>query len=147
MVANNSCRHYSIDDCRIIALRSLEGDYGSLTVAENQSLPFAVRRVYYLYDIPSGSSRGGHSHRTEHRLIAAISGCFDVKVDDGYQSKVFTLRTPFDVLYVPPGIWRTLYGFSSGSVVLGLCSAEFSEDDYVRDYDVFVSESTGCQDA
>ncbi|MBD5307764.1 MAG: WxcM-like domain-containing protein [Bacteroides sp.] len=140
MAENDLHGHYSINNCRIITMNSMEGDYGTLTVAENRLLPFEVRRAYYLYDIPTGSHRGGHSHCTEHRLIAAITGCFDVEVDDGEHTKVFTLRTPFEGLYIPPGIWRTLYGFSSGSVVLGLCSAEFSELDYVRDHDLFLSK-------
>ena len=134
---NHAHGKYPVDNCRIVRLPYTQGDYGVLTVAEEGLIPFGIERVYYIYDIPTDSERGGHSHYREHRIVAAVTGCFDVMVDDGRRRKVFTLRTPYDALYIPPGIWRTLYGFSAGSVALALCSNKYSADDYVREYDEF----------
>lgn len=129
----------TVDDCRLIRLPHHLGDFGSLTVADSPSLPFTLRRVYYIYDLPAGAERGGHSHYREHRLLIAASGCFDVTVDDGIDRRTFTLRSPFYGLYIPPGLWRTLSDFSSGAIALALCSNLYSADDYVRDYDLFLS--------
>lgn len=127
-----------IDDCRMIRLRRHESDMGALTVAQNSGdLPFAIRRVYYIYDIPAGAERGGHSHHEEESLLVATSGCFDVNICDGREWKVFTLRNPSEGLYVPAGIWREMCNFSAGSVVLVLSSTKFNENDYVRDFTDF----------
>lgn len=124
--------------CRVIPLPRHEHENGILTVAQNGGpVPFKVRRIFYIYDIPAGSSRGGHSHFCAEELIVAISGCFDVVVDDGHTSATVTLRNPSRGLYVPAGIWRSLSNFSSGAVCLVLTSEKFSEEDYVRDYNEF----------
>ena len=118
-------------------------DIHNLPVVENgQTLPFDVKRVYYLYDVPGGGERGGHSHYTCQEFIIAVSGSFDVTIDDGVEQYTHTLNRPYQGLLVVPGIWRTLKNFSSGSVCLALCSHHFDEDDYVRDYDQFKKMKT-----
>ncbi len=137
----NTDRHSmtTVDDCRLINLATFPHEIGSLTVAQNSNeIPFAIQRIYYIYDIPSTAERGGHSHHREQRLLLAVSGCFDVRVSDGRQWRTFTLRRPNEALYIPPGLWRTLDNFSSGSVVLALSSTKFDENDYVRDFDDFL---------
>lgn len=135
----------TVNDCRIIGLTRHSGPMGSLSAVENTSrFPFDVRRVYYLYDVPSGAERGGHSHLTEQRLIMAISGSFDVTVNDGVSRRTFTLNNPSRALYIPPGIWRTVDNFSSGSVCLALSSNVYNADDYVRDYTKFL-DLTSCK--
>lgn len=102
------------------------------------AIPFDVKRVYYLYDIPGGESRGGHAHKELHQLIVAVSGSFNVMLDDGNVRRTFTLNRPYQGLLVVPGIWRTLDDFSSGSVCLVLASMLYSETDYIRKYDQFL---------
>lgn len=127
-------------DCRIIALPRERHPNGSLTVVENGApgMPFDVRRVFYLYDVPAGADRGGHSHHAARELIVALTGSFDVVIDDGYDKMRFTLNRPYEALYIPRGLWRTLDNFSGGAVSLVLTSERFSEADYVRDYDEFI---------
>lgn len=129
----------TVADCRLIKLENHKSDMGSLTVAQNSNrIPFAIQRIYYIYDIPTDSERGGHSHILEQRLLIAVTGCFDVKVCDGKSWRTFTLKHPDEALYIPPGLWRVLDNFSSGSVVLALSSTKFDERDYVRDFKQFV---------
>ena len=138
MNSSESHRRSSVDQCRIIELPRHHHPNGTIAVVENGGLyPFDVRRVYYLYDVPSDAERGGHSHFSEQRLIIAVSGSFDVTVDDGRRQAVFRLDRPYKALYVPPGIWRVIDNFSSGSVCLALASNLYSEDDYVREYELF----------
>ncbi|MCM1109702.1 MAG: FdtA/QdtA family cupin domain-containing protein [Clostridium sp.] len=127
-------------DCSIIEFDRHHSDRkGNLTVVENRrSLPIDIRRVYYLYDIPGGESRGGHAHRRLYQLIVAVSGSFTVTLDDGEVKRTFFLNRPYQGLLVVPGIWRTLDDFSSGSVCMVLASECYSEDDYIRDYDDFL---------
>jgi hypothetical protein len=126
-------------ECTMIELDKRHREKGSLTVIENgTTVPFDVRRVYYLYDIPGGESRGGHAHKKLQQLIIAASGCFDVTLDDGCVKRTFTLNRPYQGLFVVPGIWRELLNFSSGSVCLVLASLEFDEGDYIRDYAEFL---------
>ena len=135
---SESHRRSSVAQCRIIELPRHHHPNGTIAVVENDGLyPFDVRRVYYLYDVPSDAERGGHSHFSEQRLIIAVSGSFDVTVDDGRRQAVFRLDRPYKALYVPPGIWRVIDNFSSGSVCLALASNLYSEDDYVREYELF----------
>ncbi len=142
---NDSHSTSSVNDCRIIEFDRHTHANGSLSVVENNdSCPFAIKRVYYLYDIPGDSERGGHSHHNEQRLIIAVSGSFDVKVSDGVNCRTFRLDRPYKALYIPAGIWRTIDGFSSGSVCLALASNLYDEGDYVRDYDIFI-ELTSCK--
>lgn len=130
----------TVADCRIIQLESHVNPRGTLTVAQNgDSIPFDIKRLYYIFDIPTDSERGGHSHFREQRLLIAVSGCFDVTVCDGYENCTFTLRRPNEALYIPPGLWRTLHDFSSGCVVLAISSTNYDEADYVRDFNQFIS--------
>ncbi len=129
-----------IDKCEIINLPKIEDSRGNLTFIEEESqIPFAIKRVYYLYDVPAGSERGGHAHIALNQIIIALAGSFDVELDDGKTRKTFSLNRPYEGLYICPGIWRELKNFSSGSVCLVLASNLYSEDDYYRDYDQFIS--------
>ena len=127
-------------DCSIITLDRHHSDRrGNLTVVENGiTVPFDIRRVYYLYDVPGGESRGGHAHKEMSQLIVAASGSFSVTIDDGVQKRTFLLNHPYHALHVVPGLWRTLDDFSSGAVCLVLASAEFDEHDYIRSYSEFL---------
>lgn len=130
----------TVGDCRFIDLpRELHAN-GSLTAVGNGTgvIPFDVRRVFYLYDVPAGADRGGHSHHEAREVIVALSGSFDVVVDDGRDVRRFTLNRPFRGLYIPRGLWRTLDNFSGGAVALVLTSERFSEADYVRSYNQFI---------
>lgn len=111
---------------------------GNITIIEgNKDVPFNIKRIYYLYDIPGGEERGGHAHKELFQLIVAASGAFDVVLDDGQNKKIVTLNRPDFGLIVVPGIWRELINFSSGAICLVLSSEIFSEADYIRVYDVF----------
>ncbi|MGC9977154.1 MAG: FdtA/QdtA family cupin domain-containing protein [Syntrophales bacterium] len=112
---------------------------GNLTFIENEKhIPFQIKRVYYLYDVPGGESRAGHAHKNLHQLLIAASGSFDVIVYDGKDNKRFHLNRSYYGLYVPPLIWREIDNFSSGSVCLTLASTPYDENDYLRDYDSFI---------
>lgn len=114
-------------------------DTGNITVVENgKTVPFDVKRTYYLYDVPGGESRGGHAHKDLYQLIIAVSGSFSVTLDDGNIKRTFILNRPYQGLYIVPGIWRTLDDFSSGSVCLVLASEKYSEEDYIREYEDFI---------
>ncbi len=131
---------YSIFDCTIIELDKHHSDRkGNLSVVENGStLPFDVKRAYYLYDIPGGESRGAHAHKELHQLIIAASGSFTITLDDGNCKRSFFLNRPYQGLYIKPGIWRDLTDFSSGAICLVLTSDIYKEEDYIRDYDEFI---------
>ncbi len=139
-VENNTCRLYDVFDCTIIELDKHHSDRkGNLTVVENgQTLPFDVKRVYYIYDVPGGESRGAHAHKQLSQLIVAASGSFRVTLDDGKVKRSFFLNRPYQGLYVKPGIWRDLDDFSSGAVCMVLASDVYRKDDYIRDYVEFV---------
>ena len=114
-------------------------DRGQLVAIEAmKDLPFEVKRVYYIYDIPGGESRGAHAHKDLHQLIVAASGSFRVTLDDGNVRRSFTLNRPFQGLYVKPGLWRDLDDFSSGAVCMVLASEVYQQDDYIRDYEEFI---------
>lgn len=134
----------TVFDCRIIELNKHRSDRkGNLSVVENdKDVPFEVKRVYYLYDVPGGESRGGHAHKALYQLIVAVSGSFSVTLDDGKDKKTIVLNCPYQGLFVVPGIWRTLDDFSSGSVCLVLASEKYDESDYIRDYQGFVNHKT-----
>lgn len=130
----------SVDDCRIIELPKINDPQGNLTFIENSNhIPFNIERVYYLYDVPGGSERGSHAHKKLHQFIVAMSGSFDIVLDDGKHKKRFHLNRSYYGLYVCPMMWRLLDNFSSGSVCLVLASALYTEDDYLRDYDSFLA--------
>lgn len=140
MKKTDAHRKSLISDCRIVELNRNRHVNGSLTVVENNAdALFNIKRVFYLYDVPGDSERGGHSHFEAQELIVALSGCFDVTLQDGHSKKTFTLNRPYKALYIPAGIWRSLDNFSSGAVCLVLTSELFEESDYVRDYDRFLN--------
>ena len=128
----------SVDDCKLLELPVIQNPQGNLTFIEEQRhVPFPIARVYYLYDVPGGAMRGGHAHRDLEQLIVAISGSFDVILDDGSKRREITLNRSRIGLYMPTMIWRELVNFSSGSVCMVLASAYYDEGDYYRDYDEF----------
>ncbi|MBK69661.1 MAG: hypothetical protein CMF54_07725 [Legionellales bacterium] len=130
----------SISDCRIIKLKKIEFSAGNITpIHELDDIPFKIKRVFYLYDIPGGQNRGGHSHKECHQFLIAGSGSFDVTVDDGKENEVHNMNRPYYGLYVPPGIWASETNFSSGSICLVLNSHYFNEEDYIRDYREYLS--------
>ena len=134
----------SVDECRLIDLPRVTDDRGSLTVIEGgRHVPFEIKRVFYLYDVPGGAARGGHAHRALHQVLIAMSGSFTVTVDDGTQRKKFRLNRSYFGLYMPPLIWREIDDFSSGSVCLAVVSDFFDESDYFRDYDEFLTRVRG----
>ena len=132
---------YSVYDCTMLELDKHHSDRkGNLTVVENgRTLPFDVKRVYYLYDIPGGESRGAHAHKELSQLIVAVSGSFRVTLDDGCIKRSFTLNRPYQGLYVKPGIWRDLDDFSAGAVCMVLASDVYDKEDYIRDYKEFIN--------
>ena len=131
---------YSVSDCRIIELDKHHSDRkGNLSVVENGiTLPFGVKRVYYLYDVPGGESRGSHAHKELSQLIIAASGSFRVSLYDGNQRAIFFLSRPYQGLLVRPGMWRDLDDFSSGAVCMVLASDIYREEDYIRNFDEFI---------
>ena len=130
----------SVYECSIIELDKHHSDRkGNLGVVQSNSIvPFDIKRIYYLYDVPGGESRGGHAHKKLYQLIIAASGSFSVTLDDGKIKRTFFLNHPYQGLYIVPGIWRTLDDFSSGAVCLVLASGKYDETDYIRDYDNFI---------
>ncbi|MBW8073468.1 MAG: WxcM-like domain-containing protein [Ferrovum sp.] len=125
--------------CKIVDLPKISDPRGNLTFIEaNRHIPFEIKRVYYLYDVPGGAERGGHAHKALHQLIIAMSGSFDVLIDDGREKKRVHLNRSYYGLYICPMIWRELDNFSSGSVCMVLASAYFDELDYYRDYENYV---------
>ncbi|MCQ4872506.1 sugar 3,4-ketoisomerase [Butyricimonas paravirosa] len=133
-------RNSTVFDCTLIEMdKHHSDDKGNITVVENsKTIPFQVKRTYYLYDVPGGGSRGSHAHKELQQLIVAASGCFDVTLDDGNVKRTFTLNRPYQGLLIVPGIWRDLNNFSSGSVCLVLASERYDEADYIRDYDEYM---------
>jgi len=131
-------RNTTIYDCNILVLDKIHNQAGNITVIEsNHNVPFPIRRVYYLYDVPGGESRGGHAHKKLYQLIVAASGSFDVLLDDGVNKKIVKLNRPNYGLLVVPGLWRELFEFSSGAICLVLTSHKYDADDYIRDYQQF----------
>lgn len=124
----------------MVTLERHEDPAGTIAVAQNDgSIPFDVKRLFYISDIPSDTSRGGHSHHRCQQMIIAVSGSFDVTVTDGKKSRTYTLNRPYRGLYVPAGIWVSLNEFTGGCVCLTLCSELYEEADYVRDYNSYLS--------
>jgi hypothetical protein len=134
----------SVYDCVILPLNKIHNRAGNITIVEGQkNIPFDVKRIYYLYDIPGGEDRGGHAHKELRQLIVAASGSFDVMLDDGINKKIVTLNRPNYGLLVVPGIWRELMEFSSGAICLVLASEAYSEVDYIREYENFIASKNG----
>lgn len=137
-------RGMTVDDCRVVELETHDDGQrlGHLTVVgRNSSFPFSLKRVYYLYDVPGGESRGGHAHKKLYQLLVAVSGSFTVVLDDGKKKRSVFLNRSHKGLLIVPGIWRTLEDFSSGAVCLVLASEEYDENDYIRNYQEFVEQS------
>ena len=130
----------NIDQCKIVDLPKISDPRGNLTFIEGgHHIPFDIQRVYYLYDVPGGAERGGHAHKDLHQLIIAMSGSFDVVLDDGNEKRRVHLNRSYNGLYVCPMIWRELDNFSSGSVCMVLASNKYDEADYYRNYDDFLN--------
>ena len=126
----------NIQNCYLIKLPKVQSVNGNITsINNNLEIPFEIKRTYYLYDVPSGEARGGHAHRKLEQLIVAVSGSFDIIIDDGINRHKYNLNRPDIGLYIVPGIWRDIENFSSGSVLLVLASAKYEEQDYIRNYD------------
>lgn len=128
-----------IFDCSVIELPKIKNRAGSISIVEGfKNLPFDVKRVFYLYDIPAGEERGAHAHKTCHQFLIAASGSFEVALDDGINKKTVALNRPYYGLHIPPGIWAHELNFSSGAICLVLTSHKYDADDYLRDYDGFM---------
>ena len=132
----------TIQNCKILAIPKIEDPRGNLSVIEHNVIPFEIKRVYYLYDVPSGAERGGHSHREQQEFLVALSGSFDVILNDGNLQKTVTLNKPFEGLLVTNGIWRELKNFSSGAVCLVIASNVFDEEDYIREFKEFLESKS-----
>lgn len=131
----------TIDDVRIIDLPRFLDARGNLSFVENyKSIPFEIKRTYWIYDVPGGEDRGGHAFRENQEVVIALSGAFDVVVDDGENKKVFCLNRSYYGLYIPKGLWRSMENFSTNSFALELGSVAYSVDDYIRDYSEFIKE-------
>ncbi|MFD1316851.1 sugar 3,4-ketoisomerase [Namhaeicola litoreus] len=134
----------TVFDCNVIDFSKVDTEDGNITVVQNDgSLPFDIKRVYYLYDIPAGEMRGGHAHYKLEQFIIASSGSFDVIIDDGNFRKRINLNRPNLALHIKPGLWRELDNFASGSICMVLASHKYVESDYIRDYNQFIIEKTG----
>jgi hypothetical protein len=130
-----------VSDCSVIELPKIENRSGNLTSIQNSiEIPFDIKRIFYLYDIPGGKDRGAHAHIECHQFLIAGSGSFDVLLDDGKSKKLVTLNQPYKGLHIPPGIWASEINFSSGSICLVLASHGYDEKDYIRNYEVFLNK-------
>jgi dTDP-4-dehydrorhamnose 3,5-epimerase-like enzyme len=139
---------HSATGCRVVELPRISDPRGNLTMVENHDqVPFAIQRVYYLYDVPGGEVRGGHAHRALEQLVIAASGSFEVLVDDGVHQERFFLNRSYFGLYIPQLVWRELDNFSSGSVCLVIASRPYEEGDYFRSYEEFLAATRGRQAA
>ena len=128
----------TVYNCSIVKLPVVHNRAGNLSAIENnKNIPFEIRRIYYLYDVPSGSERGGHAHKELQQFIVAASGAFDVLIDDGLNKKIIHLDRPNIGLHIVPGIWRKLLNFSSGAICLVIASRKYEESDYIYNYQLF----------
>ena len=133
----------SVYDCIILPLSKIHNRAGNITIIEGEdNIPFPIKRIYYLYDIPGGESRGGHAHKELYQLIVATSGSFDVLLDDGQNKKIVKLNRPDYGLMIVPGIWRELFEFSSGAICLVLASHIYDASDYIREHNEFLKLKT-----
>lgn len=129
-----------LSEIQLINLPKIEDPRGNLSFIEEEShVPFKIERTYWIYDVPGGQIRGGHAFKKQRELIIALSGSFDVKVEDGKEQKIYSLNRSYYGLYLPPGIWRQMENFSTNSLAMVLSSCAFSEDDYIRDYQEFLN--------
>lgn len=129
-----------LSEIQLIHLPKIEDPRGNLSFIEEEGqVPFKIERTYWIYDVPGGQIRGGHAFKKQRELIVALSGSFDVKVDDGHEQKIYSLNRSYYGLYIPAGIWRQMENFSTNSLAMVLSSSAFSEDDYIRDYKEFLN--------
>lgn len=130
----------SVSDCKFIEFPKIADPRGNLTFLEGgRHVPFDIKRIFYLYDIPTGAARGAHAHKQLHQLLICLSGSFDVALDDGTEKRIVRLNRPWQGLHIPPMIWAAELNFDPGSVCLVLASMEFNESDYYRDYDDYLA--------
>jgi len=138
-IKNHISMKILVSDCSLIELPKIENRSGNLTSIQNSiEIPFDIKRIFYLYDIPGGKDRGAHAHIECHQFLIAGSGSFDVLLDDGKSKKLVTLNQPYKGLHIPPGIWASEINFSSGSICLVLASHKYDEKDYIRNYNDFL---------
>lgn len=134
-----SGKKITVFDCSVVELGKLANRAGNISIVENNAgLPFDVKRLFYIYDIPGGEDRGAHAHRECHQFLIAVSGSFEVEMDDGKNKRTVLLNRPYYGLHIPPGIWAAEKGFSSGGICLVLTSHIYDENDYIRDYATFL---------
>jgi hypothetical protein len=128
----------SIQDCKLIELPKISDPRGNLTFIEGaKHVPFEIKRIYYLYDVPGGAHRAGHAHKKLHQVLVALSGSFDITLNDGFSQMKFHLNRSYQGLYIPAMVWRDIDNFSSGAVCLALASTFYDESEYYREYDTF----------
>ncbi len=131
----------TVFDCSVIDISKIHNEAGNITVVENdKNIPFHVKRIYYLYDVPAGEARGGHAHYELEQYIIAASGSFDVVLNDGVNKRRISLNRPYMALHIVPGLWRELDNFSSGSITMVLASEVYEEKDYIRDYNTYLKK-------
>lgn len=134
----------TVFDCTVIELPRYKNRAGNISIAENlTNLPFEVKRVFYIYDIPGGEDRGAHAHKECHQFLIAASGSFEIELNDGVTKRTIMLNRPYYGLHIPPGIWAAEKGFSSGAICLVLASEGYNEGDYLREYKDFISFKNG----
>lgn len=132
-------KNFSVDDCKVVELPIVHNESGNISVLENGvNIPFEIKRVYYLYDVPMGAERGGHGHYKLEQYVVAVSGSFTFVLDDGETKKEVFLNHPNKALHIKPGIWREMTDFSSGSICLVLASLHYDEEDYIRNYEEYL---------
>lgn len=131
---------------KIIKIPKIEDRRGNLSVIENNTIPFEIKRVYYLYDVPAGAERGGHAHKELQQFLVALSGSFDVILNDGKEETIINLSKPYEGVLIPRGVWREIKNFSSGAVCLVVASEVFKESDYIRDFAEFVKSHSSKMD-
>ncbi|MFZ4520734.1 MAG: sugar 3,4-ketoisomerase [Bacteroidales bacterium] len=135
----------TVYDCSVITLASIKNRAGNITpITNNVEIPFAVRRLFYIYDIPGGADRGAHAHKQCHQFLIAASGSFEIELDDGRVKRTVMLNRPYFGLHIPPGVWAAEKGFSSGTVCLVLTSEKFMEEDYIREYADYLTYVGNC---
>jgi hypothetical protein len=134
----------SVYDCSVIELKRINSRAGNITpVTNNENVPFEVKRIFYIYDIPGGEDRGAHAHKTCHQFLIAVSGSFEIELNDGATKRTVMLNRPYFGLHIPPGIWAAEKGFSSGSICLVLTSHTYEVADYIRDYEEYLNLKNG----
>ena len=137
-------RKPTVYDCSIIELPKNSSRAGNISIVENNlNVPFEVKRAFYIYDIPGGEDRGAHAHKECHQFLIAVSGSFEIEMDDGLNKRTVTLNRPYYGLHIPPGIWAAEKGFSSGAICLVLTSEGYNEQDYIREYEDFLTIHNG----